>query len=374
MLHIHPFGAMDRATADSLLRGLNPQLDINGVLQDIDASRGNSTLYPDERTWLQSLTQNTNFLSLNSADQTRFASFLFLPAGKQPFTRFNSVFEFLGFAIPDWASFDEVLLNFAQKAVREGISYVEFTNGTSSDFFQHVAMTEKQSGLMIRVNHSFNRVQDPVVLSQQLGGLLASSADPHLVGIDFLDNEDENPAFEKGQLLYGGLLSADLKGAAHLHRTMHAGEIGDIRNPRDAMILGSERLGHGVNLAKDPVALEYAAKIHEPIEINISSNLRLTDVESVATHPFLNYLRLGLPVSLSTDDEGIFDIDINHECEVAVGQTDISYNEFKQMALNSIQTSFASDENKKVLLARVTAQYSNFESNFRRQLINSPSN
>ncbi|MGZ3768995.1 MAG: adenosine deaminase family protein [Bdellovibrio sp.] len=364
MLHIHPSGTLDKATADSLLQSLNPNLDIESVLQSIDSSEGNVTLYPQERTWLLSIPQNTNYLSLAPNDRKQFESFLFLPQGKQPFSRFNSVFEFIGFAIPDWNSYEKVLLNFAQKAVREGVSYVEFTTGANADLFDHIANVEQKTGLVIRVNKSFNRTKDPVTINEALEKLLSAQPSPYLLGIDFLDNEEGNPAFEKGQLLYGSVLSANVLGKSNLHRTMHAGEIGDIRNARDAMILGAERLGHGVNLAKDPVALEYAAKIHEPVEVNLSSNLRLTDVKSISTHPFLDYLRLGLPVSLSTDDEGIFEIDINHECEIAIDETDISYAEMKQMAFNSIETSFASDTDKKILLQKLKQQFKIFEKTY----------
>jgi len=367
MLHIHPSGTLDRVTASGLLQSLNPKLDIASVLNDVEASEGNVTLLPTEKSWLQSVPQNSNYLTLNAQDQQHFESFLFLPSGKQAFSRFNGVFEFIGFALPDWASYDQVLLNFAQKAVREGVSYVEFTTGAGPNLYAHLSTLEKKTGLTIRINNSFNRTEDPITLGQKFEKLLSAPPNSYLVGIDFLDNEETNPAFEKGQQLYGEALSANLSGKSTLHRTMHAGEIGDVRNPRDAMIMGAQRLGHGVNLAKDPIALEYAIKIQEPVEINISSNLRLTDVDSVATHPFLEYLRLGLPVSLSTDDEGIFEIDIKHECVIAVDQTDMSYNEFKQMAFNSIKTSFASDADKNILLNKLTQQFDSFESSFKIQ-------
>ncbi|MBL7669829.1 MAG: hypothetical protein JNM39_05035 [Bdellovibrionaceae bacterium] len=96
---------------------------------------------------------------------------------------------------------------------------------------------------------------------------------------------------------------------------------------------------------------------------NTSSNLRLTNLAAISEHPFLNYLRLGLPVSLSTDDEGIFETDINHECELAISQTDITYAEFKQMAFNSIQTSFASAADKKTLLDKLILKFEDFEIN-----------
>lgn len=177
-----------------------------------------------------------------------------------------------------------------------------------------------------------------------------------------MDNEETNPAFEKGQLVYASALQNISSGTGlQLHRTMHAGELGDGRNPRDAMIMGAERLGHGVNLEKDPIALEFAAKKQIAVEVNLSSNLRLTAIESVSSHPFLKYLRLGIPVSLSTDDEGIFEIDINHECKIAIEQSDMSYAEYKQMAFNSLQTSFVEESEKQKLLLQLKNMFESFE-------------
>ena len=365
MLHIHSYGTLDRATAVSLLNKLDPVLDMSGVFQDIRQSSGNVSLYPEDEAWLRTLSPNADFLSLSGPDRDRFTSLLFLPPGRQPFSRFNGVFEFISFAVYDSkhkvSHFPEVLMNFAKKAAAEGVIYVEFTDMATPRMFDRIATLERQTGLIIRLNNSFARSQDLETLEKELSTLSAAPPAKYLVGMDFLDNEEKFPALETGQLLYGEALQGNISGKMKLHRTMHAGEIGDTRNPRDAMIMGAERLGHGVNLAKDPVALEYAAITHEPVEINLSSNLRLTDVPSIQEHPFLNYLRLGLPVSLSTDDEGIFETDINHECEIAVEQTDITYAEFKQMAFNSITTSFASDSDKQALLGKLTDNFNKFE-------------
>lgn len=361
MLHVHPSGTLDRATARELFASSNPSLTFSDILQNLDGSQGNAMLFPAERDWLTALPAGASYLSLAGPDRARFEDYLFLPPGKQPFPRFNAVFEFLGFAFPDYEAYHRVLLNFAQKAAREGVLYVEFTSGGNPAFYAILSRLEQETGLVIRSNRAFNRRASPADLEEALGKLLAQAPDPHVVGIDFLDNEEGHPALEAGQRLYGKLLGQVLSGKSALHRTMHAGEIGDLRNPRDAMILGAERLGHGVNLARDPVALEYAALLHEPVEINLSSNLRLTDVVSVGEHPFLRYLRLGLPVSLSTDDEGIFETDMNRECEQAVALTDVRYSELKQMAFNSIDTSFADAAQKKTLREKLTERFGIFE-------------
>lgn len=361
MLHVHPSGTFDHSFVRSVLIRTNPALEIPEFLREIDDSKGQSILYPEERLWLEQLPAGSQYLSLSPFEQSRFLSFFFLPPGKQPFERFETVFGFLGYVVPDYQTYQEALIEFAKRAAAQGVFYVEFTTGGGAAMVPIWAEVEKQTGVMIRVNGSFNRRKEPEQLDQDVNKLLASAPSPYLVGIDLLANEGPNPALEKGQIVYGAILAEVRAGRSHLHRTMHAGEIGDIRNPRDAMIMGAERLGHGVNLAKDIVTLEYAIRQKTAVEVNLTSNLRLTDVASVSTHPFLDYLRLGLPVSLSTDDEGIFETDINHECELAIQETDLTYAELRQMAINSIETSFASDADKAQLLMRLTQALVNFE-------------
>jgi adenosine deaminase CECR1 len=137
--------------------------------------------------------------------------------------------------------------------------------------------------------------------------------------------------------------------------------MGDIRNVRDTLIMGAERLGHAVKLREDPIALEYARLQQIPVEANLTSNIRLQGVSGVGDHPFLDYLRLGLKVSLSTDDEGILETDINQECVLAIRDSDLAYEEMKQMALNSIGTSFASESLKASLMQELKGNLARFE-------------
>jgi adenosine deaminase CECR1 len=365
MLHIHPFGTLDRYMAKSLLHANNPILDFKEIFEEYDKPGNGSMIYSQEREWLDKNVSGKSFKSLSASVQNQFEDFLFLPFGKQPFARFNAVFDFLGFAIADWDNYENALLSFARKAKSMGVLYVEFTTGVGTNLIQRMQKIEMETGLIVRGNQSFNRATDIAEIDQSLTKFFSQPESKYVVGIDFLDNEEINPALEKGQLLYGTVLHKYLNGKTTLRRTMHSGELGDIRNPRDAMIMGVDRLGHGLNLIEDPVALEYA-RIHKmPIEINLSSNLRLTSVQSIKKHPFLHYLRLGLPVSLSTDDEGIFEIDINHECEIAINETDMNYAEYKKMAFNSIETAFASDSDKKQLREKLEALFKSFEQSFR---------
>lgn len=368
MLHVHPFGTFSRKFVHRQLTQLDPELNISGSLAAIQNSEGNSILQPQEIDFLRSIENQKKYSDLLPQDRYRYQEFLFLPFGKQSFERFNSVFQFLNSVVSNWDHYSIALLEFAARAKASQLQYVEFTTGFNPKIIPHLEEIEKRYGIIIRINRSFQRTQTAETLYQQAQEFLKLPQNKFLVGIDFLDNEKGHSALEKGQGVYGSLLAAVKKGKSSLRRTMHSGELGEPRNPRDSILLGSERLGHGILLEQDVVALEYAAIKKIPIEINLVSNLRLTAVTDIASHPFLKYLRLGIPVSFSTDDEGIFDTSIEKECSLAIERTDISYAEYKRMAIHSLVASFVDSDTKARLIDQLRANFVRFESEWNSKL------
>jgi len=361
MLHVHPFGTMNLSSGKQLLAKHDSLVDFDGILSRVETSGGNLSLNVEEVLQIQKFPKGKTYSQLNRTQQNKLESWMFLPPGFQLFPRFNTVFSFLNLAVQDWEDYQQVMLDFARRAIAEGVIYTEFTANWGSAMPEALAKIERETGLVIRFNHSFNRTRSVAQLRNDLEAVLQQKSNPYWVGVDLLDNEEGNSALEKGQWIYGNLLAQENLRGHQLHRTQHSGELGDLRNPRDAMLMGAERLGHAVALIQDPIALEYAISKKLPLEINISSNLRLTSISSVAAHPLLQYLRLGLPVSLSTDDEGIFEIDINHECDILIAETNVTYAELKQMAINSIESSFVDKDTKQKLLKQLATAFVEFE-------------
>jgi adenosine deaminase CECR1 len=368
MLHVHPWGAFPADALASVFRKNNPDIAAKSIADDIATPGSGMFLYSSEMAWLLALPPQGPFLSLLPADQERLLAMTRLPPGSHEFERFESVFQFVGLPVATWSDYEFLLRAFAERASHEGVRYVEFTTGIRNadslalyqGTFDRIA---SDFGLVIRLNASFSRWDS---IEGQRAGIesLLPLRNPILVGIDLLANENGAPALEKGQVPYARVLGEVWAGNSTLHRTMHAGELGDARNPRDAMILGAERLGHGVRLSLDPIATEYARSHNVAVEVNLTSNVKLRAVDSVQNHPFLNQLRLGIPVSLSTDDEGIFDTDIVADCEKAVGLTDVQYSEMKAMSLNGIATSFLPFSEKAALLKVVEADLARFEASW----------
>jgi adenosine deaminase len=136
-----------------------------------------------------------------------------------------------------------------------------------------------------------------------------------------------------------------------VHVSLHAGELAPGLVPPEGLCCHirlavedarSERIGHGVDVMHEdrPEALlkDMAAK-HVLVEINLTSNADILKVRG-KDHPFSTYREFGVPVALSTDDEGVARIDLTHEYVRAVETYDLTYADLKQMVRNSLAYSF----------------------------------
>lgn len=145
--------------------------------------------------------------------------------------------------------------------------------------------------------------------------------------------------------------------------SIHAGEMdGPDRHIRDTLILGASRIGHGINLIKDPdtlLLLQQTSRVL--VEVNLISNHLLGYVPDLATHPFPEYLRTGVTVCLNTDDRGAWDSNMTDEYYTAVTLFHLSWAEMLAMGRASIQHAFVQDDVKEQLLAAYNARIAAFE-------------
>jgi len=136
-----------------------------------------------------------------------------------------------------------------------------------------------------------------------------------------------------------------------VHISLHAGELAPGLVPpnglrfhiREAVDLGhAERIGHGVDIMyeNEPQALlKEMADRHILVEINLTSNDVILGV-STNHHSLPAYRAAGVPVALSTDDEGVSRIDLTHEYTRAAIDFHLDYLDLKNMARASLEHSF----------------------------------
>lgn len=179
------------------------------------------------------------------------------------------------------------------------------------------------------------------------------------VAIDMVGREDNDkghplrflPTLRKLRSQYPGI-----------QLSIHAGEV-DEPNPhiRNTLLLGANRIGHGINLLSDPDT--FLLMRHGPylVEINLISNLLLEYVSDYSSHILPELLRTNVPVALSTDDRGMFDSNITDEFFVAVKEFNLSWSEIKMLSKNSLSYGFMDDKTKEELMKQFDSRISSFE-------------
>lgn len=153
--------------------------------------------------------------------------------------------------------------------------------------------------------------------------------------------------------------------------SIHAGEVDEPNfHVRDTLLIGADRIGHGINLISDHDTLRQMRHGPYLIEINLISNLLLEYVDDYSKHPFPEYLRIGVPVALSTDDRGMWDSNLTDEFFVAVKEFNLSWSELQLLGRNSLQYSFVDDKTKQRLLATYDERFDKFGARLKRSGIN----
>jgi adenosine deaminase len=217
------------------------------------------------------------------------------------------------------------------------------------------ANAEAACKLQIRFLYQVLRGAPPErVFAQTLLGFELASVDPRWVGINFVMPEDGYLSMRDYNL--------QMRMLDYLHRlypkvhiSLHAGELAPGLVPpdglrfhiRQAVEIGhAERIGHGVDVMYEDhpeQLLEEMAKRHVMAEINLTSNDVILGVRG-GDHPLPLYLKYGVPVALSTDDEGVSRIDLTHEYVRAAEDFGLDYATLKQMARDSLTYSFLPGE------------------------------
>jgi adenosine deaminase len=192
------------------------------------------------------------------------------------------------------------------------------------------------------------------VFAQTLLGFEVASVDPDVVGINFVQPEDDRVAMKDYHL--------QMEMLDYLHSvypkvkiSLHAGELAPGLVPpegmsfhiREAIDLGhAARIGHGVDVLyeKDaPALLKEMAARHIMVEINLTSNEGILGIKGAA-HPLTAYRAAHVPVALSTDDEGVSRIDLTHDYVKGAEEQGLGYVDLKTMARTSLEHAFLAGE------------------------------
>lgn len=157
------------------------------------------------------------------------------------------------------------------------------------------------------------------------------------VGLDIADNEEGfdskpfAPSFKRAA-------------AAGLGITVHSGEAPHPKAPRWVMdaieVLGAQRIGHGVQIYRDPAVMKVVRDRGIALELCPTSNMLTSAVPDLKDHPFKKLFEFGIRTTLNTDDPGIFNTNLNREYRIAHELLGMSLEDLETCARFAVEASF----------------------------------
>lgn len=243
---------------------------------------------------------------------------------------------------PDYAQntiFQDKLLWIARQYQRQGIEYVEISDTTLVKKYESLHMLEevhqvmpkilKETGVLIRFLAAMRRIPLTIVkdsitpadyLVKNLTVLNAVMEDPYVAGCDFVGEEINDiqelaPAFREIVKIAGRDPDFVIR--------VHAGENDSLRDNvahsiqcvKDALAPGQQmpqmRIGHGLYTCslrseKGKELLRAIRDNHIVLEFQLSSNVRLNNLNLLDKHPLHQYLRAGIHCVQGTDGGALY--------------------------------------------------------------------
>jgi len=254
----------------------------------------------------------------------------------------------------------QAIANYREKLMRQGMQPALEASKRTLDEAEaqmrqvlHCGSKDEDPGCKVTIRYLFQvlRAQSPAhVMAHTLAGFEIAQHDPRVVGLNFVQPEDWLISMRDYDL-HMRMLDVLHGIYPNVKISLHAGELAFGLVPPEelgqhipkAIDQGhASRIGHGVDVMYYPKAgdlLKEMAKKQVAVEINLTSNDGILGV-SGDQHPFPFYLNAGVPVVISTDDEGVNRSDMTHEYQRAVETYHLSYAQLKQISRNSLEFSF----------------------------------
>lgn len=282
--------------------------------------------------------------------------------------------------------FQDKLLWIARSYKRQGINYAEISDTTLVKKYESLEMLRQvhqvmpsiyqETGVMIRFLAAMRRIPLTIIkdavtpenyLEQNLEVLKATALDPYVAGCDFVGEEINDiitlkPAFKE----LCKIAAADPSFVIRVHAGENDSQKDNIAHSiecvKDSLAKGQPmpkmRLGHGLytyslTSKKGKEALKQLKDNNVTLEFQITSNVRLNNLNTLDKHPLKQYLKQGIACVQGTDGAALYGtnaIDEQLSLEKMLGLTDAELQLMKDAETKIIEESQKAYSQKKAAL------------------------
>ncbi|KAK3127932.1 hypothetical protein QOZ80_7AG0580330 [Eleusine coracana subsp. coracana] len=229
------------------------------------------------------------------------------------------------------------------KAV-ESVDVLFDSNLTTSEPLSCTPMTEldndtRKKKIYVRLLLSIDR-RETTSAALDTVNLAMEMKDQGVIGIDL----SGNPVVGEWETYLPALQHAKELG---IPITIHCGEVPNRKEIQAVLDFCPQRLGHVCCLNDDEWKQLKSLKI--PIEICLTSNVMTGGAPSLELHHFADLYNARHPLSLCTDDSGLFSTSLSNEYYLVAATFGLSKSELFQLAQDAVHFVFADDDVKSSL-------------------------
>lgn len=287
--------------------------------------------------------------------------------------------------------FQDCLLWIARQYRRQGITYAEISDTTLVKKYESLRMLTqvhevmpaiyRETGVMIRFLAAMRRIPLTLVkdqktpenyLDQNIAVLRAVALDPYVAGSDIVGEEINDISSLQPLITEIVRIAAD---DPDFVIRIHAGENDSLRDNvahsiacvKNALAPGQPmprmRIGHGLytssfHSAKGRALLEELRASGAVLEFQLTSNVRLNNLNSLRDHPLHHYLKAGIPCVQGTDGAALYGtnpIDEQLSLEKLLDLTDDEVAAMKRTDTQVIESAMSAFRRKSFAFRRILA-------------------
>jgi len=243
----------------------------------------------------------------------------------------------------------------------DGVRYVEIRWGPLLHVSGGLALTDgiaavcrgaqdaaHRTGTIVRLISTALRSHEPEA-NLALAEAAARFRDQGLVGWDLAGPEEAFP----DPMIHAAAFEAARDGGLRI--TIHAGEWGGAAQVRRALEVGPERIAHGPGAGDDPELCAELIARRVTLDLCPTSNWQAGIVPSIADHPLARLDRVGVSVTLNTDDRTVSDLTLSEEYLNAVATIGLTLPELWAMDRRALDVAFSEEADLEPLRAEFDA-------------------
>ena len=190
-------------------------------------------------------------------------------------------------------------------------------------------------------------------ISLKLANIAVQFKNNGVVGFDLAGAEENFPAKHHQEAF-------ELILKNNINTTLHAGEAYGPDSIHQAIhSCGAHRIGHGTRLKENSDLMKYVNDHRIPLEICLNSNIHTKSILSLDKHPFPEYFKKHLRVTLNTDNRLISNTTLTDEYLTAIKYYKLNPHDIRTIIINGFKSAFLPHLERRVLIKKILDELEN---------------